>query len=445
MFKKLKQTYRELTQQEKLNQFQNKSAFNCVNFVDMSKPLPGALADTKIRTRKRNIVVQKDPESFLEALEHLFVGNSLEDVFKNLDSATDIDYKTYHEFFFDRFISGSIGVCFGRVDKRKTPRSPSIFADSLSKVDEWISVLERFMRKRPYMRVGIGEVIGRAMLTIDNIPQYLDHIMSICSHLANIDILKYEKTTEFFLLKLLRITHLVVSGEALNILSKFANSYAALSSQQKAWEYLLAGEVVDKIFDFCPEHCSDVLKLLEDSYGMKWFVDLYRTNQTKNNITIWEQKIIQYMQKEPEGEEETIETLRDDALKQVTQCREECSMSIEESIMLMWRCIVSLSKTMSKDIVAALRKWGPCLSALVGDDMVMQAKLLSTVQITCYNNPNIINSFKPIVVQLYDLEILEADVIIAWANGNSGPGRSVFGEQLAEFVAWLEADDGEDC
>lgn len=63
----------------------------------MSKPLPGALADTKIRTRKRNIVVQKDPESFLEALEHLFVGDSLEEVFKNLDSATDIDYKTYHE------------------------------------------------------------------------------------------------------------------------------------------------------------------------------------------------------------------------------------------------------------------------------------------------------------------------------------------------------------
>lgn len=119
-------------------------------------------------------------------------------------------------------------------------------------------------------------------------------------------------------------------------------------------------------------------------------------------------------------------------------------MSAEESVMFMWRCIVSLSKTMSKDIVGALKKWGPCLYTLVGDDLVMQGKLLSTVQTTCYNNPNIINSFKPIVVQLYDLEILEADVIIAWANGNSGPGRSLFGEQLAEFVTWLEADDGED-
>lgn len=436
---------RESAEQENKLILNNIQAFLiCVRVSVMSKPLPGALADTKIRTRKRNLVVQKDPESFLEALEHLFVGDSLEDVFQNLDSATDIDYKTYHEFFFDRFISGSIGVCFGRVDKRKTPRSPSIFADSLSKVDAWISILERFMRKRPYMRIGIGEVIGRAMLTIDNVPQYLDHIMSICSHLANMDILKYEKTTEFFLLKLLRINHLVVSGEALSILSKFTNSYAALSSQQKAWEYLVAGEVVEKLFDFCPEHCSDVLKLLEDSYGMRWFVELYRTNQTKNNITTWEQKIIQYMQKDPEGEEETIEALREDALKQVKQCKEECNMSVEESVMFMWRCIVSLSKTMSKDIVGALKKWGPCLCTLVGDDMVMQGRLLSTVQTTCYNNPNIINSFRPIVVQLYDLEVLEADVIIAWANGNSGPGRSVFGEQLTEFVAWLEADDDED-
>lgn len=411
----------------------------------MSRPIQGAVEGSRVRTRKRNIVVQKDPESFLALLEPCLEG-TLDDIAAKLDS-TDLDYKLYGDFLFDRLISGSVGLCFGRADATKQPLSPSLLSGPVDKAEDWAALIEKLLRKKRYLREPLDETAGRIMLCIDTVPQYTEHITYLCAYLASFDLLGGSKTTDFFLLKLLRIRNVVLSGQALSIVSSFANKLAKIVGPDAAWSCLLNGDVVAKLSEFAPEEFSSgedidakgsgsgfdidrFLKLLEDKYGLHWFSTHYRRMQSMCAIKTLQGELAESFLRDGAVEAEIF--------KKIDAFASSAGLSNEETVDLVWSAISRCFK--GRDIPATIRRLAPYLLRYVGDDLQTEAKLLSLVQNTCYENPSLIDGFKPIVTVLYDTEVIEGDVIVEWYNSDSGQGRAAFNHQMADFVNWLQMD-----
>ncbi|TNJ27551.1 Eukaryotic initiation factor 5C [Giardia muris] len=411
----------------------------------MSRPIQGAVEGSRVRTRKRHIVVQKDPESFLALLEPCLEG-TLDDIAVKLDSA-DLDYKLYNEFLFDRLISGSVGLCFGRADAAKQPLSPSLLSGPIDEAKDWATLLEKLLRKKRYLRDPLNETAGRVMLCIDTVPQYTEHITHLCAYLASFDLLGSSKTTEFFLLNLLRIRNVVLSGQALSIVSSFSNKLSEIVGVDAAWACLVSGDVVTKLNEFAPEEFSggddidakgggsgfDIdrfLRLLEEKYGLDWFSTQYRRMQSMRAIKKLQDELTESFLRDGAVEAEVY--------KKIDAFADSAGLSNEETVELVWNAVSQCFK--GRDIPATLRRLTPYLLKYVGDDLRTEAKLLSLVQSTCYENPSLIDGFKPIVMMLYDAEVIEGDVIVEWFNSDSGQGRAAFNHQLADFVNWLQMD-----
>lgn len=416
----------------------------------MSRPLQGTTGAAKVRTRKRNIVVQRDPESFLLALEDHFAYDYLETIFEALDSDQELDYRTYYEFFFDRFISGSIGLCLGRVDPNKEPLLTSMLGCHHDDLADWIAAFERFLRKRPFLKTKIGETFGRIILSIDTAQKHQDRIIEVSMTLTKEGLLKPETGVEYFLLKLLRIKHLVTSGQAIDIVARFINELAAATSRDTAWALMANADVIAKLEEFVPVSVAgDYLNYLRDKKSLSWLVDMFRREELSGILATHEAHITDVMRK---VDSDDVDETMTDAQKMsivagaIAEARDECKLDAGALMLLTWRCITSLMRNQgSKEIAAMFARWCGLLTPVVKDDIKLQAALMSTLQTTCYNNPHLIDSFKTILMQLYNGDCIEGDVIVMWFKRGGGPGRTLFCEQIADFVEWLEASDDEEA
>jgi len=76
----------------------------------------------------------------------------------------------------------------------------------------------------------------------------------------------------------------------------------------------------------------------------------------------------------------------------------------------------------------------------------MEAALMVTVQVTCYEDSRMLKLFSDIIKVLYDVDVLGEDTIKYWYTKGSHPkGRNVFLKDLEPMVTWLdEAEEDEE-
>jgi len=76
----------------------------------------------------------------------------------------------------------------------------------------------------------------------------------------------------------------------------------------------------------------------------------------------------------------------------------------------------------------------------------LEAALMVTVQVTCYEDSRLLKLFADIIKVLYDVDVIGEDTIKFWYSKGSNPkGRNVFIKDLEPMVKWLdEAEEEED-
>ena len=75
----------------------------------------------------------------------------------------------------------------------------------------------------------------------------------------------------------------------------------------------------------------------------------------------------------------------------------------------------------------------------------MEAALMNTIQVTCYEDSRLLKLFADIIKILYDVDVLGEDTIKHWYNKGSNPkGRNVFIKDLEPLVKWLDEAEEEE-
>eukprot|EP00768_Dysnectes_brevis_P009465 gnl/Dysnectes_brevis/954_a1063_3322.p1 GENE.gnl/Dysnectes_brevis/954_a1063_3322~~gnl/Dysnectes_brevis/954_a1063_3322.p1 ORF type:complete len:423 (+),score=136.34 gnl/Dysnectes_brevis/954_a1063_3322:37-1305(+) len=415
--------------------------------MSQKKPLP-ALQGARRRQRKRNIAHQYEPEIFLEALEEHFQHETVSEIRKSLDTDADLEFRRYADHFFDRLISGGMGLCIGRPDLSIEPEKTSLLGCSDEDIPKWITLCEMLMRRRPFLKIGLADAIAHTMIGLDMMKSHLTRIVTICAHLTAAELLSPDiPSSDFFLLHLAKATHLIQKGIAGEFLIHFSKVFASLSGEDAAWELLDHSEIAERIDDFFP---GDVATLLKES-GAPWLADRRLLHLSRNMQIKHRAQCIEWVLEHDVKESDSTAPPADIAelLRQLHAAQEECKISDKGILALTWDIVAStisygVRNTYAHDAVRAIKRWGPVLASLVGEDMEVQAVLLTIVQRTCYEEPRLLEAFGQIVPQLYGVDALEAEVIEAWFKHAGGSGIIVFKKQLESFVQWLEEQSEEE-
>lgn len=92
-----------------------------------------------------------------------------------------------------------------------------------------------------------------------------------------------------------------------------------------------------------------------------------------------------------------------------------------------------------------LKTYAPVLSGLATSGR-LEAQLIVTIQVHCYEDSKLLKQFKDIVRVLYQLDVMGEDTIMWWYNkGSHTKGRNVFLKDIEPFIKWLqEAEEEED-
>lgn len=115
-----------------------------------------------------------------------------------------------------------------------------------------------------------------------------------------------------------------------------------------------------------------------------------------------------------------------------------------EIAVLLWKTLMSVVEWNKKEELVAeqalkhLRNYSALLAAFTSTAKAELA-LIVRVQEYCYENMNFLKVFHKIIVLFYKSEVLSEDVIIKWyREAHSAKGKSVFLEQMKQFVEWLQ-------
>ena len=75
----------------------------------------------------------------------------------------------------------------------------------------------------------------------------------------------------------------------------------------------------------------------------------------------------------------------------------------------------------------------------------LEATLMVTIQVTCYEDSRLLKLFSDIIKVLYDVDIIGEDAIKFWYSKGSNPkGRNVFLKDLEPMVKWLDEAEEEE-
>jgi hypothetical protein len=74
----------------------------------------------------------------------------------------------------------------------------------------------------------------------------------------------------------------------------------------------------------------------------------------------------------------------------------------------------------------------------------LEAGLLATAQVTCYEDSRLLKLFKDMVKVMYDVDVVGEDAVRYWyAKGSNPKGRNVFLKDMEPFVNWLDEAEEE--
>uniref|UniRef100_A0A8C6V1J5 Basic leucine zipper and W2 domains 1 n=1 Tax=Neogobius melanostomus TaxID=47308 RepID=A0A8C6V1J5_9GOBI len=378
------------------------------------------LTGQRFKTRKRDEKERFDPTQFQETIVQGLnqSGTDLEAVAKFLDaSGAKLDYRRYAETLFDILVAGGMLAPGGTLSDEMTCTEFCLF-----KAQEDVETMQAYAQLLLFLK-GFTESERNKLAMLTGILLANGNISaSILGSLFNENLVK-EGVSAAFAVKLFK------SWLSEKDINSVAGSLRKVGMDSRLLELFPANK----------RSCEYFCKYFTDA-GLKELSDF-----GKNQQSIGARKELQ--------KELHEQMLRGEPLKDIiAYTREELkknNISEKTMIGMIWGSVMSTvewnkkEELVTEQAIKHLKQYSPLLKAFTSQGL-SEVTLLLKIQEYCYDNIHFMKAFQKIVVLLYKANVLSEGAILKWYNdAHLAKGKSVFLEQMKQFVEWLKnAEEG---
>ncbi|RWS27751.1 hypothetical protein B4U80_09052 [Leptotrombidium deliense] len=377
--------------------------------------------------------------------------NQLEAIYKFLDSSgSKLDYRRYGEVLFDIIIAGGYLAPGGTIvtDSQQSSKTDlcvfSVAVDDIEAIRGFAQVILKLIRRYMYLEKTLEEEFKK--------------IIKFLKGFSAEDRLKLAKLTAILIsggqvpahvLTSALQDHFVKDGIAIDFLVTVLQTWLNTPDKDAAtvWTSLKKAGLDHKVMEFLPvsKRSPENLKNYFIKGGLEKLLDFQKAGLSGT------------MKKELQNQ--VLKSVKDDTpVKEIIALVKEYiaknNLPENEVSVLLWNTLMAAVEWNKKEELVAEQalkhlKGYTTLMAAFTQSAKAEMALIIRIQEYCYENMNFLKVFQKIIVLFYKTDVLSEDIIIKWYNeSHSSKGKSVFLEQIKQFIEWLqnaeEESEGED-
>ncbi|KDD75188.1 hypothetical protein H632_c819p1 [Helicosporidium sp. ATCC 50920] len=414
----------------------------------------------RLKTRKRNIVVPHDPQSFADAvIEVLSDARESDDVDKTLDAANkvinefwvldgaELDFSRYGEVLFEVAFAGARLTTGANVSVEGKQLSWHILASppEPSAIIPFVRWFQTMIRRRPFLVKHLENTLVKLLLSME----FYDDLgrTKIAIALSRVLSMKVGVLPDRVLPPMLN-DRLVQRGTVLQFATELFRDLIASDGVETLLEILRKARLEQRLLDFFPPH-KRTWKEFDDHFHAAGLDQLVEHNK-KKLYDVHCQELRQIVSEAVGGEEPASP----EAVGQLGKARAaEWGISDAESARAVLLGLVDTvlesggsrnQQQIVQGVRRTLRTYAPALRELCPTPRV-EASLLVAAQVACYEDSRLLKLFTDMVRILYDADVLGEQAIRYWyQKGPPLKGRNVFLQDMQPFIQWLDEAEEED-
>ncbi|CAL6104145.1 Elongation_initiation factor 5C [Hexamita inflata] len=373
------------------------------------------------RQRKRKVQTALSGTQFIEVVndsfdEGAFEEASFKDMFDDLKEIHNLNQnlESYFTEFYERIVCGCSGILVGEPAE---PKNFSMLSCQEDALEAFCQAFEEFLQRFPILRNQMDKVIFRFLARFKNIDvKYQNRLLRIISLFIKNKTYNKSKKEEFFL------TASCAEPEGIVAVCKCLDAIKNEITPEFTFEFAKQYGFLQimKTDDFDMQYFKDTLPWFMNS------INQLNQQEEKKDLT---QNLIEAFKKES------------DLTEAATQAKQLCS---NQKSWIELLCKASLqSLDVSKfGIQQSQQQFSQLIPMLKQEinSVHLQGFLMDLLMKECYEHPSLCEMFKPCLMILYNAQIIDGNVIIAWYERAQGNGKATFGKQIFRFVEWLKAE-----
>ena len=412
----------------------------------------------RLKTRKRNIVVPHDPQSFADAVvdvladaaegetEDVAIDRILDSAIKVLDGA-ELDFSRYGDVLFEVAFAGA-RLTSGGVPAQDAKVAPfCIFSSPATKdaIVPYIKWFQGMIRRRPFLVKALEATLIKLILSLEFYDD--EGRAKVAISTSRCFALKVGILPERVLPTALE-DRLVARGTMAGFITDFIADYLSTEPVDALVELLRKARLTDRLLDFFPQQkrtWSD-FEAHFNAAGLGDFVDYNRRKRYDNDCQELRATIKEMVAQDPP-------VLVSELISTIASKKQEALLADADVVKCIFLGIAdgALDSTVGKNtqqthfsVLKALKRYHKALLSVI-NNAKLEAVLMNTIQVTCYEDSRLLKLFADIIKILYDVDVLEEDTIRHWYTKGSNPkGRNVFLRDLEPFITWLDEAEEED-
>jgi len=399
------------------------------------------LSGQRIKTRKRDEKEKFDPGTFADQIiAGLNEADDLESASKYLvATGSKLNYRTYAEPLLDILIAGGQLAPGGSIvghSGTKATSSICLFkcTDGIESVRNTMQLFSRVIRQYKYLEKSLDEEMRKVMLFLKG----FNEDQRTCLAKAIAVFLNCNMITPGVLAGLIH-DHLVKEGIGLELATKFFDTWLVDLDKDinSLVSILKKAEIDGKLLQLFPanKRSEEAFEQYFRDKGLTQIVDFQRSQYNVVMRRELKEKLKEMI--EMEGSPKEITSL-------CKEYKEKHGLMDFEICLQIWKTVMaSVEWNKKEELVAdqALKHLKSYASVFTEFTNTQKAELLlmQRVQDYCYDNMNFMKVFQKIILLFYRMDVLSEDSIIKWyKDGHTTKGKSVFLQQMAKMVDWLQ-------
>ncbi|KAK2921441.1 eIF5-mimic protein 1 [Channa argus] len=413
-----------------------------MNTGKQQKPV---LTGQRFKTRKRDEKEKFEPTVFRDTIVAGLneAGSDLDAVAKFLDvSGSRLDYRRYADTLFDILIAGSMlapgGTRIDEGDKTKvTTYCVFTTEESHAALRLYGQVFSKLIRRYKYLEKAFEEEIKKLLLFLKAFSDSEQTKLAVLT-----GILLANSTLPPPIITSLFNDSVVKEGISASFAVKMFKAWIAEKDSNSVSSSLRKANMDKRLLELFPANKQNVEHFSKyfNEAGLKELSEFLRMQQSLGT-----RKELQKEMQERLSQQCSISEM-------VVYVKEEMKRNeLQESavIGLLWTCLMNAVEWNKKEELVTeqalkhLKHYAPLL-AVFSTSGQSELVLLLKIQEYCYDNIHFMKSFSKIVVLFYKADVLSEQAILKWyKDAHSAKGKSVFLEQMKQFVEWLQnAEEG---
>ncbi|PSC76002.1 flagellar associated [Micractinium conductrix] len=415
------------------------------------------MSGVRIKTRKRNIVVPHDPQSFADALIDIIedareegveqnVAKILESANKVLDAA-ELDFSRYGDVLFEVAFAGARLTTGGNVATEGKKLNFNILAGPADREEIlfYIKWFQAMIRRRPFLVKNLENVLMKFVMGMEFYDD--DGRRKIAIALARCFSMKVGILPESILPRML-VDRLVARGAVLQFVTEFFKEFLATDTVEHLIEVLRKARMDQNLLEFFPQQ-KRTWPEFESHFEAAGLTDFVAYNRKKLYEVHCQElgDTVQGMVAEDPPPAATA------VVAEVNARKAEWGLEDGDVAKAMFGGLVQsvMANIGSKNtqqvqfsVLKTLKTYAKALGSFATTAR-LEAVLLNYIQVSCYEDSRLLKLFPDIVKILYDTDVLGEDTIRFWyTKGSSPKGRNVFLKNMEPFMKWLdEAEEDE--